>query len=86
MRYTIFILEAENEGERVRLIFFQASPSVLKTSLGSGSSVRTLGIGCNIIVRKFTISLSSLAFTEKPGRSVMIDKDNNYRESRNPPP
>jgi hypothetical protein len=45
-RYTILILDAENEGERVLLIFLQASPSVLKTSLGSGSSVRTLGKGC----------------------------------------
>ena len=43
---TIFILDAENDGERVRLIFLQSSPSVLKTSLGSGSSVRRLGKDC----------------------------------------
>ena len=38
-RCTIFILDAENEGDRILLIFFQDSPSVLKISLGSRSSV-----------------------------------------------
>ena len=42
---TIFIFDAEKEGDIVLLIFLHASPLELKTSLGSLSSVRRFGKG-----------------------------------------
>ena len=44
---TIFIFDAENEGDSVLLTFLQVSPFELKRSFNSPSSVRMLGKGCN---------------------------------------
>ena len=45
IRRTIFIFDAENEGDIVLLIFLHASPLEVNTSLGSLPSVRRFGNG-----------------------------------------